>query len=99
MGRGLKLFTVFGIRINADYSWFIVFERKRKAGEIDYFKWYCNQCGVAMAGAGAHLGGGLATVGDGGAGTVVGVADEAEPPDPQRRTHPAHGRGRARGRS
>ena len=26
-------------------SWFIVFERKRKAGEIDYFKWFCNKCG------------------------------------------------------
>ena len=27
-------------RLEAD-SWFIVFERKRKAGEIDYFKWFC----------------------------------------------------------
>src|ERR1044071_8135552 len=26
-------------------SWFIVFERKRKAGEIDRFEWYCNRCG------------------------------------------------------
>ena len=31
-------------RLEAD-SWFIVFERKRKAGEIDYFKWFCNKCG------------------------------------------------------
>jgi 3-hydroxyanthranilate 3,4-dioxygenase len=26
-------------------SWFIVFERKRRPGEIDHFKWFCNQCG------------------------------------------------------
>ncbi len=26
-------------------SWFIVFERKRKTGEIDHFKWFCNHCG------------------------------------------------------
>jgi 3-hydroxyanthranilate 3,4-dioxygenase len=26
-------------------SWFIVFERKRKPGEVDGFKWFCNQCG------------------------------------------------------
>jgi 3-hydroxyanthranilate 3,4-dioxygenase len=26
-------------------SWFIVFERKRRAGEIDHFKWFCNKCG------------------------------------------------------
>ena len=26
-------------------SWFIVFERKRRPGEIDYFKWFCNKCG------------------------------------------------------
>ena len=31
-------------RLEAD-SWFIVFERKRKADEIDYFEWFCNQCG------------------------------------------------------
>jgi 3-hydroxyanthranilate 3,4-dioxygenase len=26
-------------------SWFIVFERKRKAGEKDQFMWLCEQCG------------------------------------------------------
>jgi len=26
-------------------SWFIVFERKRRAGEIDQFRWFCNKCG------------------------------------------------------
>jgi 3-hydroxyanthranilate 3,4-dioxygenase len=26
-------------------SWFIVFERKRKAGEKDYFMWFCEACG------------------------------------------------------
>ena len=26
-------------------SWFIVFERKRRAGEIDHFEWFCNNCG------------------------------------------------------
>src|SRR5204863_37385 len=26
-------------------SWFIVFERKRRPGEIDHFKWFCNSCG------------------------------------------------------
>ena len=31
-------------RLEAD-SWFIVFERKRRPGEIDHFKWFCNQCG------------------------------------------------------
>ena len=31
-------------RLEAD-SWFIVFERKRKADEIDYFEWFCNKCG------------------------------------------------------
>jgi 3-hydroxyanthranilate 3,4-dioxygenase len=28
-----------------DNSWFIVFERKRKAGEKDYFTWFCDNCG------------------------------------------------------
>ena len=26
-------------------SWFIVFERKRKAGERDHFLWFCDDCG------------------------------------------------------
>jgi 3-hydroxyanthranilate 3,4-dioxygenase len=26
-------------------SWFIVFERKRRAGERDQFHWFCNRCG------------------------------------------------------
>ena len=26
-------------------SWFIVFERKRRSGEIDRFIWFCDQCG------------------------------------------------------
>jgi 3-hydroxyanthranilate 3,4-dioxygenase len=26
-------------------SWFIVFERKRRAGERDHFRWFCNGCG------------------------------------------------------
>ena len=26
-------------------SWFIVFERKRRAGEQDHFRWFCNKCG------------------------------------------------------
>ena len=26
-------------------SWFIVFERKRRAGEIDHFHWFCRNCG------------------------------------------------------
>jgi 3-hydroxyanthranilate 3,4-dioxygenase len=25
-------------------SWFIVFERKRRPGEIDHFKWFCRKC-------------------------------------------------------
>ena len=29
------------LRLEAN-SWFIVFERKRRPGEIDYFKWFCN---------------------------------------------------------
>jgi 3-hydroxyanthranilate 3,4-dioxygenase len=31
-------------RLEAD-SWFIVVERKRRPGEIDHFKWFCNKCG------------------------------------------------------
>jgi len=26
-------------------SWFIVFERKRKTGEVDQFMWFCDNCG------------------------------------------------------
>ena len=29
-------------------SWFIVFERKRKPGERDLFKWYCDHCGFKV---------------------------------------------------
>jgi 3-hydroxyanthranilate 3,4-dioxygenase len=29
-------------------SWFIVFERKRRAGEQDHFRWFCNQCGAKV---------------------------------------------------
>ena len=25
-------------------SWFIVFERKRRPGEVDHFRWFCNNC-------------------------------------------------------
>jgi 3-hydroxyanthranilate 3,4-dioxygenase len=31
-------------RVEED-SWFIVFERKRKSGELDRFMWYCDNCG------------------------------------------------------
>jgi 3-hydroxyanthranilate 3,4-dioxygenase len=37
-------------------SWFIVFERKRKAGEIDYFKWFCNKCGEKVYETAAEVG-------------------------------------------
>jgi 3-hydroxyanthranilate 3,4-dioxygenase len=37
-------------------SWFIVFERKRKAGEIDYFKWFCNNCGEKVYETSAEVG-------------------------------------------
>ena len=42
-------------RLEAD-SWFIVFERKRKPGEIDYFKWFCNQCGEKVYETSAEVG-------------------------------------------
>jgi 3-hydroxyanthranilate 3,4-dioxygenase len=29
-------------------SWFVVFERKRKAGEKDRFLWFCDQCGAKV---------------------------------------------------
>jgi len=32
----------------ADGSWFIVLERKRKPGERDHFKWYCDKCGFKV---------------------------------------------------
>jgi len=31
-------------RVSED-AWFIVFERRRKAGEQDRFMWFCEQCG------------------------------------------------------
>ena len=34
-------------RVEAD-SWFVVFERKRKPGERDLFKWYCDHCGFKV---------------------------------------------------
>lgn len=37
-------------------SWFIVFERKRRAGEIDYFKWFCNNCGEKVYETSAEVG-------------------------------------------
>ena len=32
----------------ADDSWFIVFERKRRAGERDVFMWFCDRCGAKV---------------------------------------------------
>lgn len=29
-------------------SWFIVFERKRRAGEQDQFRWFCDGCGEIL---------------------------------------------------
>jgi 3-hydroxyanthranilate 3,4-dioxygenase len=37
-------------------SWFIVFERKRRPGEIDHFKWFCNQCGEKVYEASTEVG-------------------------------------------
>jgi 3-hydroxyanthranilate 3,4-dioxygenase len=37
-------------------SWFIVFERKRRPGEIDRFIWYCDQCGAKIHEATAEVG-------------------------------------------
>jgi 3-hydroxyanthranilate 3,4-dioxygenase len=42
-------------RLETD-SWFIVFERKRKPGEIDYFKWFCNKCSEKVYEISAHVG-------------------------------------------
>ena len=46
--RWLAPWTALGVphspRLEAD-SWFIVFERKRRPGDIDHFKWFCNKCG------------------------------------------------------
>ena len=37
-------------------SWFIVFERTRRAGEIDRFIWYCDRCGEKIHEARAEVG-------------------------------------------
>ena len=37
-------------------SWFIVLERKRKAGEIDHFKWFCSKCGDKVYETSAEVG-------------------------------------------
>jgi 3-hydroxyanthranilate 3,4-dioxygenase len=37
-------------------SWFVVFERKRRAGEIDHFIWFCERCGEKIYEAGAEVG-------------------------------------------
>jgi 3-hydroxyanthranilate 3,4-dioxygenase len=37
-------------------SWFIVFERKRRPGEIDRFIWFCDQCGEKIHEARAEVG-------------------------------------------
>ncbi len=37
-------------------SWFIVFERKRRAGEIDRFIWFCDHCGEKIHEAEAKVG-------------------------------------------
>ncbi len=37
-------------------SWFIVFERKRKPGEIDRFIWFCEHCGEKVHEAQAEVG-------------------------------------------
>jgi 3-hydroxyanthranilate 3,4-dioxygenase len=37
-------------------SWFIVFERKRRTGEIDQFLWFCDQCGEKIYEAAAEVG-------------------------------------------
>lgn len=39
-----------------DNSWFIVFERKRKPGEIDQFLWFCDSCGEKIHHATAEVG-------------------------------------------
>jgi len=40
----------------ADGSWFIVFERKRKAGEKDSFQWFCDPCGAKVYEASVEVG-------------------------------------------
>lgn len=42
-------------RLEAD-SWFIVFERKRRPGEIDHFQWFCNKCGEKVYETSAEVG-------------------------------------------
>jgi 3-hydroxyanthranilate 3,4-dioxygenase len=39
-----------------DDSWFIVFERKRRAGEKDQFLWYCEKCGAKISQVEAEVG-------------------------------------------
>ncbi len=37
-------------------SWFIVFERKRRHGEQDHFRWFCNRCGELVYEASVEVG-------------------------------------------
>jgi 3-hydroxyanthranilate 3,4-dioxygenase len=37
-------------------SWFIVFERKRKPGELDQFRWFCDGCGELVYQASVEVG-------------------------------------------
>src|SRR5690349_20865421 len=37
-------------------SWFIVFERKRRSGEIDHFQWFCRKCGETVYETSAEVG-------------------------------------------
>jgi 3-hydroxyanthranilate 3,4-dioxygenase len=37
-------------------SWFIVFERKRKPGEMDRFEWFCDGCGERVYEAAVEVG-------------------------------------------
>jgi 3-hydroxyanthranilate 3,4-dioxygenase len=39
-----------------DDSWFIVFERKRRSGETDYFIWFCDKCGEKIHESAAEVG-------------------------------------------
>lgn len=42
-------------RVSED-AWFIVFERRRKAGEQDRFLWFCEQCGEKVYEVAVHVG-------------------------------------------
>lgn len=42
-------------RVEED-SWFIVFERTRKSGEIDQFMWFCDHCGKKIYEVGVAVG-------------------------------------------